>query len=472
MPNNANEAAFTYRLALTYVRVVGSRSTGKPTVGGPSVECSAVVTTEVGADPLTAITTVLDPVKDGTAKATWTMLPDGRLAGTKVNTTVQRYAALGTALQVGTFVAAAALPFLVPGPAGVVASIGSLNLGRAASAAGSRAALSTTSAPQVFNPEGVAVAYRTEHADEFELLTDYRRALRQAQKEHGEAALTGSVGTLRIAARKLRLIRAELGVAEASYAAWVASQVTTEEYDERFRIDSLPTAAELDNWLGSLARGDKPWMATARALQTAVTIDLERAAKTAGRVADPPDFYQPAASHDEVCYRPPRMATLTVWTLSPENLSWTKKKAEVQRLLVAYPGNERWIPVEPRDKTSMLMGLGFDEKGALLKITNESVDADVQRSKDVGTLLESIGASGKAGLELREALLPPSLKEQADAADAAAKLAPPVPKDPEIQTLEKQLAREQLRAQLRIAQQLSDADSPPIVVQVTTPVKV
>ena len=108
---------FTYRLPLTFIRV-GATQTGTPEeiTGKGAVACSAIVTTETAADPLTELKLRLAPGPNSSIKSTWALLPDGRLTGAELGTTVQRYSTLGSVLQVGTFALAAMLPFLCARP--------------------------------------------------------------------------------------------------------------------------------------------------------------------------------------------------------------------------------------------------------------------------------------------------------------------------------------------------------------------
>jgi len=108
----------------------------------------------------------------------------------------------------------------------------------------------------------------------------------------------------------------------------------------------------------------------------------------------------------------------------------------------------------------------FATNGSSQLLSGSASRKTARTSKDIGTAITGISDAGKAGLALREALQPPSAKDQADAAEALAKLAPKEPKDPALARLEEQLAEAQLKAKLRVAQQLATASSAPIVVRV------
>ena len=235
--------------------------------------------------------------------------------------------------------------------------------------------------------------------------------------------------------------------------------------DKRFRIETLPTSDELEQWCERPSGADLVWTSLARAYRTAITIDAIDSASAAPWPHQPTPFTKEAVTN-LVYVRPPRPVILRVWSLKEVGDRYISDLVETQRLHVAYPGNEGQIQLAPENQTTGSIGLTFDENGALTKLTNEAVDPSIQRSKDIGTAITGISDAGKAGLALREALQPPSAKDQADAAEALAKLAPKEPKDPALARLEEQLAEAQLKAKLRVAQQLATASSPPIVVRV------
>jgi hypothetical protein len=111
----------------------------------------------------------------------------------------------------------------------------------------------------------------------------------------------------------------------------------------------------------------------------------------------------------------------------------------------------------------------FDESGALSTVTTQTTDPTLQRAKDVATLLPALPSALDAGSDLRKALTPPSLVDQAAEAKAAKELGLiKSPADP-LQPLRDRLEEARLLAQLKLAEQLSSATSPPVMITVSEP---
>jgi len=111
----------------------------------------------------------------------------------------------------------------------------------------------------------------------------------------------------------------------------------------------------------------------------------------------------------------------------------------------------------------------FDESGALSTVTTQTTDPTLQRAKDVATLLPALPSALDAGSDLRKALTPPSLVDQAAEAKAAKELGLiKSPADP-LLPLRDRLEEARLLAQLKLAEQLSSATSPPVMITVSEP---
>lgn len=465
---------FIYRLPATSVRIVGSVSTAQDTViGSTAIQREAVVTTEYGADLLTEITIVIDNDSKSRQKTSWNLLSDGRLAGADVATTVDRYANWAPLLKVASFALAAAMPLLIPGPAGMLASVGALSA--AAGLRGLRpvddASDARDEAERGETPEQKRLAaYERAQGADAAILRRLRAAEKGAQEKFVAAVEdpgSEAIDRLRNAERALNITRAALARAEEKYVAWIDSKISRdkEDLDERLRVDELPSVDALEEWARSAEPGSaNEWQKVALKLRTAVSVEILDPMDRQASVADPPSVYRPVPLHDSVMWRRPRMGEIEVWKLSPHGqVGDVLQLVETQRLHLAFPGNEATLPLESRDDTSRSVAVTFEADGALTKIGTDDTGVAQQRSADLTALFTGARDAATAGKDLRDALAPPSLEAQAAAAEAAAKLAP-TPSDPQVDALKKRLAEEQLRARLRIAQQIAVADSPPVIV--------
>ena len=237
--------------------------------------------------------------------------------------------------------------------------------------------------------------------------------------------------------------------------------------DERIRIDEIPNSRELEEWAADREpTHDLRWQKVVMDFGTAVSLNLVDSYEMGTGVAEPPAEFEPTPIHDGVYWRRPRSAELRVWKARRLQAGgYELSLTEVQRLLVAFPGNEKVLPLESYDDTTMAVSVTFNGKGALTKITTETTGADQQRNTDVASMLTGAKDAAEAGAAFTKALSPPSLVDQAAAAEAAEKLAPST-EDPDVKLLKEQIAQAQLRARLRVAQQLAEADSPPVVVRI------
>lgn len=497
---------FTYRLPLTYVRVVGTRTTTQHIDDKAIVECKAAVTTELAADFLTKIDVSLTAERMATQKATWNLTADGRLTGADVTTTVEPMAGLAAGLKSGAMVLGVAGPaLLAAGPPGWIALAGavgatSLASGVATHMAGHRNltgggtgidiveivdSLEAPSVPDDVTPGnwGVHASYVTTNGEAAKALANLRYTLATAEAAHARAALAAAQASspgdlafwddrLRQLQRLLASASAGAARAEARYAVWMASQVvaTTASHDYRFRIDLMPTEDELQNWVGSTSKqlGYPDWVSSLDQLHTAVSIDME----PLNGDDDTTSLVEFSPRDDErVYYRPPRPAIVRVWEAMPTGKKtgprFTLRLIDIRRVQVARPGNETSISIQTGLDSTNAVAVTFDETGALTKVASEIKDPILQRASDVSGLLDMLGTAVTAGKDLREALSPPSLVDQAAEAKAAAELglvdAPP----DALKDLKAQVAEQQLRAQLALAQQLQSASSVPVFVTVS-----
>lgn len=465
----ANDIELSYRLPITFVRVVGEKTVTTDSIVDPptqAVQSQAVVTTETGADLLSRIRAEIEIASREKQKSEWNLLPDGRLTGADVATTVDRYAEWAPYIKAGGFVLAAALPFLIPGPAGVIASVAPLSStarGLAMLAGADEAVGDETD--EELDPRMAAYLADVAHQRDALTLQRYRAALRDAEDGALEAAEAGDVAALGNARIALEIIQARTDLAEERYVAWLDSKLvrSTTEFDERFRADELPSKVELREWAGS-PHGSGRWVRLAKELGTAVTIDLVDPWQLHSSVADRRSTFEPATSRGSIWWRRPRSAEVITWRVTAAGDDYSLEQVEVQRLLIAYPGNETSIPLTSTDGTTRSVAATFDASGALTKLVTDLTGVAQQRSADVGSLLTGIKDATSAGQEVGKALTPPSLVDQAAAAEAAATLAP-ASEDPKVKAMKKRIAAAELRARLRIAQQLATAESSPVVVR-------
>lgn len=473
---------FMYRLPLSYVRVVGSRRESHDTVADVREEQhEAVVTTEFGADLHTRCSLTLAVDEKATGTSTWKLTPDGRLTGADLETTVDRYARWAPFVKLGLAGATLAMPFLLPGAGGALAAAG-LAVGAARTLALAKSIDGETLAEGHGHEPTPDVRrlqrYRQERSHDHQVLVGLRQALQEQESAFVEAASGGGGGGLAWRQRALVVVRTELDRAETRYAAWLDGYVerTTCPYDERVPIYRLPATTMLQQW----AEGGDPsaqpettdWELVEQmvaGVRTAVSVDVLDPHQRRAQVADAGEDFAPEASSGSVWWRRPRLAVVATWKVrQAEDGSasrWAIELVETQRMLVAYPGNEGKLFLRPTDEESSSVAAIFHESGALTELTSARTGSAVQRSADVSSLLAGAKEAVAAGAEARDALSPPSLKEQAEAAEAWAKLHPTAP-DADVARMEKRIAEEERSARLRLAQQLGTASSPPVIVRV------
>lgn len=490
---------FSYRLPLTFVRVTGTRTRTIDIENKTALVCKAAVTTELAADMLTKLDVSMSAEAMAKQKSIWKFTSDGRLTGADVTTTVEPLAGLSTALKAGATVLGVAGPALLaagpPGWIALAAAVGATSLVAGAAVNNGFGALVEIgdTAVDAGEPKGLQDAdldewkvhprYREKDADEAKALANLRCALVTAERNYARAALAAAQATsasdqlswdmrLNQLQRLLASVSAGAARAEARYANWVAAETktTTESHDHRFRIDQMPTEETLTFWAEQPDRRSSrgPWVDSVETLQTAVSVDLEEINGDNGveRLTN----FKGSGDH-QVYYRPPRPAVVKVWEATPTEtdagVRYALKLVELRRLQVSSPGNEAAILIEAGDRASSAVAVTFDETGALSGVTAEVTDPRLQRANDVSSVLDTVTGAVSTGKDLREALAPPSLVDQAAEAKAAAELGL-VKSDPDpLKALKAQVAEQQLRAQLALAQQLQTANSVPVFVAVT-----
>lgn len=481
-----DEASIDYRLPITYVRVAGGIDEVHDKIDGSTGRThSFTITAETGAD-LASLQRI--PLSlGGKSDVTFELSADGRLTGTLLKRTGDdRSAIWRTAISAaGTVVGAAGPVLLTQGPPGWAALAGAAVVAGGAAVVYTgirelvndvhRDDIETTGQPLTERPidptdEGVPKLYVDQCPTEALVLARYRAARKQATKRHSVVvhALLDDLSTDRtVEVRQLeallRSIEVGLATAEREYAIWQQTQrtVTTIAFDERLRVDELPTAAQLAAWCASPTAHDGGWRDLALGAHTVVSIDLiddpvkgePREAKGAVDVFSTMD----------VMYRPPRPAIIRVWRLTKKEAMFEAAKIETRRLDVSYPGNEKELSIRSKDRETL--DLDFDVNGALTKVAISSTSSTIRRAEQVESALSAAGTAIAAGKTIREAVSPASLVDQLAERKAAKELGLlPTPEDP-LQTLRDQHEEARLRAQLRVAEQISNSNIVPVVVQ-------
>jgi hypothetical protein len=496
------DPSFSYRLPVTFVRVVGaSHKTVSAVAGQSKTSYDAVVTTELGADSRTRQLVSLDGRHLAERKVNWTFTPDGRLSGTDVAMTTNTAAPWLAALRMGGAVAGIAAPALAAaGPigwAGLAAATGLAAAGTAiavtrshrvpAGSAGMIVADEVDEDVPVQPPrldysvdpvaEGVDCLYVSEHPDAALTLANYRRARREAAARHSVAVLASAAGgcvdsqdstrTVLCLERVLASVEVGLAKAEEVYRAWCTSMqhTTTTRFDERIPIDLLPTSGEL-LWAAEHPDGSEPWKALVTNLRLAISFDLVPD-EVEGERKQPREPVIDLSPSDDVIYRGPRPGLLRIWRAEPNQTgsAWQLDERELRRLAhVVCPGNERSVVLDHKDDR-FSSALAFDDNGAIVKLGAEVTDASLQRAASVADLLSATKDSLEAGQSIRAAVSGPTLVEQAAEAKAAKELGLVPTTDDPLDKLRKQVEEARLRAQLTVADQLARSASVPVFVQ-------
>jgi hypothetical protein len=482
---NVAPLSFGYHLPTTYVHVSGTVTTTRDAVGGGTVRTvQALATATVAADPLARLTARFGVDPHGTADHTWKLTPDGRVQSVATKETVARLGAWPAVARIGSFALAAALPLLTPGPAGLLASLAAVAAGAGkpdrtppGAQPASREEPSGGSGDLPLDP--ALAAYEKAGHDAL-LLVALRGAVSRAA--HAQAAALASdevtedeLAALIRATRAVERLRPALERAEAEFRAWRAAATTTtvEEFDERFRIEDLPSAARLRAWASAGATDDgAAWARFAATWGVAVSVDLPDADARQPRpsVADPGETFEPASREGVVWWRPPRAVTLTAWRVGGAPGVRTLTRLSTTHLDTPVPGNERELSLHALGNTGSV-ALTFADNGALVEVGSVLTGSGRQVSGEVESVLTGLSDGSDAGAKVRDALALPTAEEQVKAKEALAKLAPaePKPQSPEAVAARKELEAAQQRARLRVAQQLAEATSPPqIVVYATT----
>lgn len=469
------EARVMYRLPLTFVRVVGARTTATDGITGEAhVSSESVVTTEVGADLQTLLG--IDFGTDAAAKRSLTLNlhPDGRLKGAEDSVTVVRFAAWAPFVRLSALGLAAVLPWLVPGAAGAAAAAGAIIAG-VASRRGAVSGVDLEETPPEPTPDERRLArYAEERKGAYDMLLALRAGLAHQETVLANAARSDT--DLDPVRKRLATLRSELSRAETAYKAFLHqhSTIRNEAVDERLGVDDLPTEGELRAWASGGGRARYvDWTRLGRLaemLRVVVSVDVLDEYQREAQVAERDELYQPNSAGDRVGYRRPRLAAVRVWRAGPAGEGSTRSLdlVEERQLLVSYPGNETFLPLGGESPTSAAVKLTFDEQGALTSIVAERTGSSQQRAEGVNGVVTALTEGASAGKDLRETFALPSLEEQVKAAENLKKLQPVEPVDPDVEKMLKQIEDEERKARLRLAMQLGTATSPPVVVTVTS----
>lgn len=462
--------AFEYRLPTTLVRVSGTATTTLDTLTADTLkEVKALATTVVAADIRTRLMARLSVDSQGKVEQNLKLTPDGRLKNVTITSTVSRLGILPTAARVGTFALAAAMPLLIPGPAGWLASLSALAVSRKRPPGRS----DVDADYGVTKEELVLDAYKAAGYDEA-ILVGLRRSMTVASRAQATALATeeikaGQVDVLVRATRAANRLRPALDRAEAEFRTWRATtmKVTVEEFDQHFRIEQLPSEQTLREWV--VSDGDAgTWGDFTRQWDVAVSADLVKSVpdETLPTVAKPPKMFEPLPENDELWWRSPRRVSLKVWRVREADAGRTLELVTETTVDTPWPGNEKTLSLNAKGNSGKL-AYSFDETGALIEVGAELTGTGRQVSGELDSLMTGLSDAADAGTKLRQAFAPPSLKEQVEAKEALAKLAP-AEEDPTKAEERKKLEAAQYRAQLRIAEQLAEATSPPQFVVFST----
>lgn len=492
----ANEASFIYKLPLTYVRVTGTRSeVFDALTDNTSISCKSVVTTETAADPFTECRITLTPDALATRKTSWNLTSDGRLLGGDVATTAEPMAAWTASLSAAAAVVGAGAPLLAAGPPGWAA------LGIAAGVAGAATHLKVRGVLALKNDDdfsyvessappapphdasplelGIHPQYVSEHRVEAIALANYRATLSAATEKHAlatRASVLANVpeeqqfwlGQGGYFQQVLMMTSVAAALAEEDYEKWKQSKlkISTVDLNYWLRIDDLPSRQELEEWAKSTSLSESSWTDLADRLRIAVSVSLDKS--IGDNQKERRKVFKPLATDEELQYRPPRVARLDVWKLIPKsNGGYTLQHSEVRRISVAFPGNETVLSIAGDRETTNSLAATFDESGAMTKLTTENMDPVLQRAHDAAALIPALSAAAEAGNSIRKAFSPPSMVDRAAEAKAAQELGLTAsPLDPQ-KELKTQLAEQQLRAQLNVAQQIASSSSFPVFVTVS-----
>lgn len=473
---SAMEPRVMYRLPLTFVRIVGGHTTATDVITGEThVSCESVVTTETGADLQTLLG--IDVGTDATANRSLTinLHSDGRLKGAEDSVTVDRFAAWAPFVRLSALGLAAVLPWLVPGAAGAAAGAAVLLAGVASKRAAIRDGVNLEEMPPKPTPDDLRLSrYAEERKSSHDLLLALRAGLAQQEIALANAAVSGA--DLDPVRKCLAGLRSELSRAETAYKAFLHQHATivTEAVDERLGVDDLPTEDQLRTWAnGGEQAPYVDWTRLSRLaemVRAAVSVDVLDEYQREAQVAERDQLYAPTSAGDRVCYRRPRLAAVRVWRLRPavEGSTHLLELVEERRLLVSYPGNENFLSLGGKSRTSAAIKLTFDEQGALTTVMAERTGSARQRAEGVSSIVTALTEGASAGKDLRETFALPSLEDQVKASENLRKLQPAEPVNADVEKMLQQIEEEELKARIRLAMQLGTATSPPVIVTMTS----
>lgn len=465
-----------YRLAVTVVRIRGTRTRTTSELDGPGaeprVEREATIDLDVVADAGAVYEIVLPAAADWADRQLSLVLEaDGRLSSAGGAVTDRSGERLKAVVTVGAAVAGGLLALgaspLVGAAAGLSAAVGGVALlsrkgiaeldrsGYAGSGIDEASGDSSVSAEDL----GIRPEFKVEHRADFELLYAYRRSLIELTAAHASTALGPATPATKAEQLKgfdavLRSTRAEARLVEARYDAWLRSKelATVDTVDLWLSPAELPDEATLKAELRERdATHTEPWWEAATTLRTMVSIDYLDDA------GPPSDKASLAGAVPVGClvYRPPRPAVLGTWRLERTDATgWKAVLVRQDRIMVTVPGSERTVAIiGPRGAK---VDVGIDPTGALTSLAVTAQSARADRAATVAGLpgaLQAGLASGTAvgGAFNAKAVELERLKRQVEIAEVRAKLKGPADPDPRLAELREKLAVADLEARLSAA---------------------
>jgi hypothetical protein len=320
---------------------------------------------------------------------------------------------------------------------------------------------------------GIRAEYQKERPADREILRRFRIAVPNlvarlaalADRDVTDVVLGNAAEAL---SKVLAATRAEAANAEVTYAAWLASKVTTQStlVDQRVPVSRIPTKDRLleelknvdDLQIGPRAK-KALWWEPASQLHTMISIDYldgDGAPRVSPVVSK--------ADDGTVVTRLPRSAMLSTWKIRPKgSKEWTAELERSDRVLITAVGSEISLPIAVGHKPTRSVQVTLDPSGALIKVDASGKSASADRADILGAIPGDVSSALTAGSALGKAISPreielAKLTSEGSIAAAKAKLAPAV-SNPLIDSLTDQVQEAELEARLAQAQQIRDHPS-------------
>jgi hypothetical protein len=317
--------------------------------------------------------------------------------------------------------------------------------------------------------------YVDDHSKDACQLADLRIAEAKARLDFAAAAKSpDGTRALQSIHQRLQVIRAELALSEAIYQKWLDStlETTTVSYDEEITIadlpgwDGKPVADAVKAWYCTEPEPDAPlptqrFHTACKALGIAIGCEPSETDPTASLA---PPQGAPTA-HGQVYYRALRPGVLRVYAaLEDEDKAPELQVRSSQRVLVAAPGDERTVPLLA-GKADRSLTVAFDATGALTSISTEVTGAALGAASALGELPSALKDAFAAGADLAKPFSAEgrakTLQDELDEKKARAELSAGA--DPD-QKLKEDVARAELEARLKVANELASGGASTAVV--------